>query len=183
MRARFSFTYRNIHQMALHRDRGCNSVQRAEQQTNPIQFKLLRYLHLSEIRNVVLFIIVVIKFAAPFLERFMSSSIQYQPQVSLKKHQGEYKQYPAADGLKTKKLHELAKLRHLTCNFLAPETRRCSVFSPWSHLQTLLPVQVEARDGVSRPSPADDWQRSKTPLREKTAEWQGRDEVIWQLCL
>lgn len=117
--------------MALHRDRGSNSLQRGEQQSNPIQFKLLQYIHLSEIQNAVVFIIVVIKSAASFLERFMSSRIQYQPQVSLKKHQGEYKQSPVADGLKTKKLHELGKLRHPMCNFLAPETRRCSVFLPW----------------------------------------------------
>lgn len=42
---------------------------------NSIQFKWLQHFHLSEIQNTVSFFIVVIKFAASLLERFMSPSI------------------------------------------------------------------------------------------------------------
>lgn len=52
----------------------------------------------------------------------MSPGAWYQPQVSLQIYQGEDKQYPAADGLKRKKVQQLVMLMDLICNFLALET-------------------------------------------------------------
>lgn len=68
------------------------------------------------------FFIVVVKFAASLLEKFMSPGAWYQPQVSLQIYQGEDKQHPAADGLKRKKVQQLVKLKQLICNFLALKT-------------------------------------------------------------
>lgn len=74
------------------------------------------------------FFMVVVKFAASLLEKFMSPAAWYQPQVSLQMYQEEDKQHPAADGLKRKTVQQLVKLKAVGMQLFGSENRRCSGF-------------------------------------------------------